>query len=98
MTIQLFQPHTDTQELNALMQTLDSHWLGKGQELARYLREKGIYTSFRYFPLHYAYQTGDKLPNAEWAAEHTLNLPLHNNLTMLEINYICGKVKEFFER
>jgi aminotransferase len=66
-------------------------------ELARHLRENGVYTSYRYFPLHLAYNTGDKLPDAEWAAEHSLLLPLHNNLTDADVEYVCEKVKEFFD-
>jgi aminotransferase len=64
-------------------------------ELARYLRANNIYTSFRYYPLHLAYKTGDSLPNAEQAARETLLLPLHCNLTDEDVEYICGKVREF---
>lgn len=75
------------------------HWIytEHRDELARYLRDNGIYTSFRYWPLSLAYNTGDSLPNAEWAAEHALLLPLHNNLQDFEVKYICEKIKEFFE-
>lgn len=73
-------------------------YTARRDELARYLRDNGIYTSFRYYPLHLAYNTGDKLPNAEWAAEHALLLPLHNNLQDSEIEYICGKIKAFYDR
>ena len=66
-------------------------------ELARHLRAHDIYTTFKYHPLHLAYNTGDSLPNAEWAAEHALLLPLHNNLTDADVEYVCEKVKEFFE-
>jgi dTDP-4-amino-4,6-dideoxygalactose transaminase len=65
-------------------------------ELARYLREQGIYTTFRYYPLHWAFKTGDSLPNAEKAARETLLLPLHQGLTDSDIEYVCEKVRGFY--
>lgn len=70
----------------------------KRDELARYLREKGIYTSWRYHPLHLAYNTGDSLPNADFASEACLLLPLHNGLTDSDIEYICHSIREFFKK
>lgn len=67
-------------------------------DLARYLKGQGIYTSFRYYPLHWAYKTGDLLPNAEKAARETLLLPLHCGLSDSDIEYICGKVREFYDQ
>ena len=66
-------------------------------EFAKYLREKNIYTTFRYYPLHWIdfYKSNAKLPNTEYAANHTLNLPLHQNLTNDEINYIIKTIKEW---
>lgn len=65
-------------------------------DLAKFLRANDIYVSFRYYPLHWAYKTGDNLPNAEQAARETLLLPLHCNLTDEQVSYICEKVREFF--
>lgn len=65
-------------------------------ELARYLREAGIYCTFRYYPLHLAYKTGDSLPNAEKAARETLLLPLHQGLSDEDVSYVCEKVREFY--
>jgi dTDP-4-amino-4,6-dideoxygalactose transaminase len=36
-----------------------------------------------------------KFPGADWAANKTLNLPLHANLTMREVNYICKMIERF---
>ncbi len=66
-------------------------------ELAYHLREQGIYTTFRYWPLHLAYKTGDSLPNAEKAARETLLLPLHCGLSDDDVSYICEKVREFYD-
>jgi aminotransferase len=66
-------------------------------ELARYLKGQGVYTTFRYYPLHWAYKTGDSLPNAEKAARETLLLPLHCGLTDDQVQFICDTIKDFFE-
>ena len=69
----------------------------KRDDLARHLRENGIYTTYRYFPLHRvkAFNTADEFPNANYAANHTLCLPIHQAVTDDEIEYIVGKIKEF---
>lgn len=66
-------------------------------ELARYLLSKGIYNSLRYYPLHWAYNVDVSLPNAELVAKTTLNLPLHQGLSDSDVDYICEKVKEFYQ-
>ncbi|WP_198532779.1 DegT/DnrJ/EryC1/StrS family aminotransferase [Carbonactinospora thermoautotrophica] len=50
--------------------------------VARRLYERGIYTTFRYPLLHRvpAYRAGSPLPRAEWAAQATLCIPLHQGL------------------
>ena len=66
-------------------------------DLAAFLRCNGIYTTYRYFPLHRvkAYGISGEFPNADWAANHTLCLPIHQALTTEEIDYICDKIVEF---
>lgn len=70
---------------------------GKRNELARYLRERGIYTTYRYFPLHrvHYYGVNGSFPNADYAADNTLCLPMHQSLTTNEIEMIIGIIKEF---
>ena len=65
--------------------------------LARYLRDRGVYTTFRYYPLHWVkyYNSAAKLPNSEWIANHTLNLPLHQSLTQKDVAHIIKAIKEF---
>lgn len=65
-------------------------------ELARYLRSHNIYTTFRYYPLHRVFRTGQHLPGADYAADHTLLLPLHQGLSDDDVMFVCEKVKEFF--
>ncbi|GIH03451.1 aminotransferase DegT [Rhizocola hellebori] len=62
------------------------YWVGLTggirDEVARHLYERGIYTTFRYHPLHLvaAYGSDARLPGAERAAEETLCLPLHQGM------------------
>lgn len=66
-------------------------------ELAKYLRDKGIYTTFRYYPLHWVefYNSDADLPNTTQAALTTLCLPIHQNLTDEEVTYIIQTIKEW---
>ena len=56
---------------------------GRRDRLARHLREHGVYTSFRYYPLHrtrHFRADAANFPGAETAADTTLCLPLHSQL------------------
>jgi aminotransferase len=74
------------------------YWIQTPQrdELARYLRANDCYVTFRYYPLHWAFKTGDSLPNAEKAARETMLLPLHCGLMDSDVELVCEKVKEFY--
>ncbi len=66
--------------------------------MAKYLKECGIYTTFRYYPLHWVkyYDMCDcKLPNVEKAAETTLCLPMHQSLTQKEMDHIISSIHNF---
>ena len=67
-------------------------------KLASYLREKGIYTTFRYYPLHrvkYFESLKCDLPNTDYIMENTICIPLHQSLTKKQVNYICKTIKQF---
>jgi aminotransferase len=66
-------------------------------KLAKYLRDKGIYTTFRYYPLHLVkyFKTNISLPNTEKAAYSTLCIPLHQGLKKDEVLYIIETIKTF---
>jgi dTDP-4-amino-4,6-dideoxygalactose transaminase len=68
----------------------------KRDALARYLREKGIYTKMSYHPLHLAFKTGDSLPGAEEAGERTLLLPMHQALRKGEVKKVIQEVRNFY--
>ncbi len=69
----------------------------KRDDFAKFLRENDIYTTFRYYPLHWvkAYECSDTLENAEWAAMHTLCLPIHQSLSDDDVRYVIEKIREF---
>lgn len=70
---------------------------GKRDLLAKYLRENDIYTTYRYFPLHRVngYGITGTFENADYAADNTLCLPLHQSLSESDVNKVIEKVREF---
>lgn len=68
-------------------------------ELAIHLKKNGIYSTFRYYPLHrmpifhrYAMTCG----NCETFSDQALNIPIHDSLTDDDVNIIIFHVKSFF--
>lgn len=70
---------------------------GKRDDLAAYLRENGIYTTFRYFPLNRVkhYDADGDFPNSDYASDNTLCIPVHQSLTDDEVHYICDKIIQY---
>ena len=70
---------------------------GKRDDLARYLRERGVYTTYRYFPLHRVphYGAEGDFPNADYAADNTLCLPIHQSLSDEDISMIVDAIHKF---
>jgi len=66
-------------------------------DLAKYLKDNGIYTTFRYYPLHWVefYNENEMLENSEYIASSTLCIPLHQSLVDDEVNYIVDKIREY---
>lgn len=69
--------------------------LERRDELAAYLKERQVYTTFRYYPLHRVFKTGQSLPGADRAADTTLLLPIHQGLRNDEVEYIAECVRGF---
>lgn len=69
----------------------------KRDELAQFLRKQGIYTTFRYYPLHWVsyYNISESFPSAEKAAKNTLCIPIHQSLSDEEVFYIIDQIKAF---
>lgn len=72
--------------------------------LAKFLRENGVYTTFRYFPLHrvpYYIEHFDindaDFPNANYASDHTLCIPVHQSLTNEEVELVASLIRKYGE-
>jgi dTDP-4-amino-4,6-dideoxygalactose transaminase len=73
----------------------------KRNELASFLRDNGIYTTFRYHPLHkiefFSKFTGySDFTGAEEFSKKALNIPIHNSLSVQDLHKISDKLKLFF--
>lgn len=70
-------------------------------ELSLHLREAGVYTTFRYYPLHrvpiYGHSKSMILKNSDLAADSTICIPIHQSLTDNELIYIVENIKQFFK-
>ena len=77
------------------------YWIqtDRRDELAKYLYENGVYTTFRYYPLHRVkrFASGQILPIAERVNDTTLNLPIHQNLSAFQQERIITLIRRFFE-
>jgi perosamine synthetase len=71
----------------------------KRDKLAHFLYDNGIYTTLRYYPIHFMklYQNNQQLPNTRKINGTVLNLPIHPDLSNKNIDKIVTKVKEFFK-
>lgn len=72
--------------------------LAARNELAHFLRGKGIYSTFRYWPLHrvsYFKLEATSLPNSDAASALTLNLPLHQALSDDDVGRVIDAVEAF---
>lgn len=74
-------------------------------KLKDYLNQQGVNVGLHYpIPLHLqecfkglGYKKGD-FPNSERIAEAGLSLPMYPEMTDEQINYVIGKIKEFFNK
>lgn len=64
-------------------------------KVAKYLFDKGIYTTLRYHPLHLndLYNSRQDLPISEELNETGLNIPLHPSLSDEDVDYIIDSIK-----
>ncbi len=70
---------------------------GMRDALATFLRQNGIYTTYRYYPIHRVkgYNASGSFPNAEYATDTTLSLPIHQSITKDDLDLIACKIREF---
>jgi dTDP-4-amino-4,6-dideoxygalactose transaminase len=71
-------------------------------KLSTYLRKKEIHTIFHYQSLHkskyyFEKHDGRNLPNSDKFSERLLRLPLHNDLTVNQVEYVCDEISKYFK-
>jgi aminotransferase len=63
-------------------------------QLAKYLKDNGVYTTFRYFPLHeidlFRSYSVKNIDGARQFSETALNIPIHHNLSDADVDVISG--------
>lgn len=64
--------------------------------VARELLDRGIYTTFRYLPLHQLplYEASGSLPKAEAAASTTLCIPMHQGLDDAAVDFVAEQITQ----
>lgn len=71
----------------------------KRNELAKYLLDNKVYTTFRYWPLHkiemFKDYVDEDYPNSEYISRVTLNLPLHQSLSNEDVSKIIELITNF---
>ena len=76
----------------------------KGAEVAEFLTDNGIETRTFFYPLHKqpCYATGQNkdinFSSSIELFEHGLCFPVYPDLTKEQIDYICDKIEQFYER
>lgn len=76
--------------------------INERQKLIEFLKLNNIQSVFHYIPLHSSpfgikkttFSGNDEYTTTE--SERLLRLPMHYNLTFSNVDYICNKIKEFF--
>jgi len=73
---------------------------GSRDKLARFLYDRGIYTSLRFHPLHFnpMYRSTAPLANTEWLNEVALSIPLHHRMTDEEVAKVLEGLKAYREQ
>ncbi len=68
--------------------------------LAEHLVENGIYCTYRYYPLHLIkqYKSAERLPNSEEVNDSMLNIPLHQNLSDYDVDFIIETMRQFAKK
>jgi dTDP-4-amino-4,6-dideoxygalactose transaminase len=70
---------------------------GNRDQLAKFLFDRGIYTSLRFHPLHMnsIYKSNESLKNCEHLNEIALNIPFHHRLSDQDVEKVFAGLKEY---
>ena len=76
----------------------------KRDELIKFLLNKKIYSYIGYVPLHTS-KVGVRLglnkfhlPKTSMFAKTIIRLPMHNNMTLKDVDFICANIEKFYEK
>ena len=93
----------DCCEHNAHMFYIKTKDIEERTELAKHLKDSGIQAVFHYVPLHSA-PAGERFGRFHGEDRYTtdtferlLRLPMYYGLEANEVDYVCGKIKEFYK-
>ncbi len=72
--------------------------LEKRDELANFLKENNIYSTYRYWPLNDVdyFEINETFQNTDYAKRSTLNIPLHPSLSVNDVEKIITTIQDFF--
>jgi dTDP-4-amino-4,6-dideoxygalactose transaminase len=72
------------------------------EKFLKYLKKNNINAVISYVPLHTSKagriykKATDNLNNTSTLSKKIVRLPLHNHLSLKEIDYVCDKIKKYF--
>ncbi len=76
----------------------------KRDDLIKFLLNKKIYSYIGYVPLHTS-KVGVRLglnkfhlPKTSMFAKTIIRLPMHNNMTLKDVDFICANIEKFYEK
>lgn len=66
--------------------------------LINHLKDNNVYCTVKYWPLHLTnlFKSEQKLEVVERNIEQIINLPIHQNITDKDVNFICKLINDFF--
>ncbi len=74
------------------------------EKFLRYLKKYNINAVISYVPLHTSKagriytNKSDKLNNTNILTKKLVRLPMHNHLSLAEVDYVCDKIKRYFKK
>lgn len=76
----------------------------KRDDLKSFLMKKNISSKIYYpLPLHLQnaykkYHTGQPIQNSEQLCKEVLSIPIHSELSEVQLEYICSRIEEFYNK
>jgi dTDP-4-amino-4,6-dideoxygalactose transaminase len=74
------------------------------EKFLKYLKKYNINAVISYVPLHTSkagkiyYSKDNQLNNTNILSKKLVRLPMHNHLSLKEVDYVCDKIKKYFKK